>query len=228
MTDLMLHPSEQAALRAVIASEPDRGTDLPGESVLDDVARLIPCDAVGIALLDAAGSTVEPVGTWRDPSMLGPPLPVSPLVGIHLIRRGAPRPRRSGPSGISVLSFGVRSSSELVVKLWMVRRTADFSDRDRALLSLVAPALERLMRERPRSAPLPSLTAAERRVLRQVAGGLSNAEIADRLSIAPCTVRKHLENAYRKLGVSNRMAAVVAIEGRRAPEDRTALLVEHA
>ena len=65
-------------------------------------------------------------------------------------------------------------------------------------------------------------------MLRQVAGGLSNAEIADRLSIAPCTVRKHLENAYRKLGVSNRMAAVVAIEGGRAPEDRTALLVEQA
>ena len=60
MTDLMLHPSEQAALRAVIASEPDRGTDLPGESVLHDVARLIPCDAVGIALLDAPARRWNP------------------------------------------------------------------------------------------------------------------------------------------------------------------------
>ncbi len=117
-----------------------------------------------------------------------------------------------------MLSFGVRCGPDLVVKLWMVRRSADFSVRDRALLTLVAPALERLMRQRPTSALPPSLTLQERRVLRQVAGGLSNAEIAERLSIAACTVRKHLENAYRKLGVTNRLAAVLAIEGGRAPE----------
>ena len=111
-----------------------------------------------------------------------------------------------------MLSLGVRNGSDHVVKLWMVRRTINFSARDRALLALVAPALERLMRERSTSALPPSLTLQERRVLRQVAAGLSNAEIAERLFIAPCTVRKHLENAYRKLGVTNRLAAVVAIE----------------
>ena len=44
-----------------------------------------------------------------------------------------------------------------------------------------------------------------------VAAGLSNAAIAERLYVAPCTVRKHLEHAYRKLGVSNRYAAVHAL-----------------
>ena len=112
-----------------------------------------------------------------------------------------------------MLSLGVRKGPDHVVKLWMVRRTNSFSGRDRALLGLVAPALERLMRERSTSALPPSLTLQERRVLRHVAAGLSNAEIAERLFIAPCTVRKHLENAYRKLGVTNRLAAVFAIEG---------------
>jgi DNA-binding NarL/FixJ family response regulator len=31
--------------------------------------------------------------------------------------------------------------------------------------------------------------------------------------VATCTVRKHLEHAYRKLGVTNRLAAVVAFRG---------------
>ena len=93
------------------------------------------------------------------------------------------------------------------------------------MLGLVAPALERLMRERP-SSTLPSLTVQERRVLQHVAAGLSNAEIAERLFVAPCTVRKHLENAYRKLGVTNRLAAVNALDGALGPDpDCVAVLV---
>lgn len=49
-------------------------------------------------------------------------------------------------------------------------------------------------------------------MLHHGAAGLSNAAIAQRLFVAPCTVRKHLEHAYRKLGVSNRYAAVHALE----------------
>jgi DNA-binding NarL/FixJ family response regulator len=55
-------------------------------------------------------------------------------------------------------------------------------------------------------------------VLHHVAAGLTNAEIAERLVVAPSTVRKHLENAYRKLGVRNRFAAVVALDGGRLPD----------
>ena len=44
-----------------------------------------------------------------------------------------------------------------------------------------------------------------------VGEGLTNAQIAERLWISPGTVRRHLENAYEKLGVSTRTAAVRAL-----------------
>jgi DNA-binding CsgD family transcriptional regulator len=57
---------------------------------------------------------------------------------------------------------------------------------------------------------LAALTRREREVVDQLAAGCSNAEIADRLTIAPTTVRKHLENIYAKLEVTTRTAAVAA------------------
>jgi DNA-binding NarL/FixJ family response regulator len=51
------------------------------------------------------------------------------------------------------------------------------------------------------------LTEREREVLRLVADGLSNAEAARRLWVTEQTVKFHLSNIYRKLGVSNRTEA---------------------
>ena len=48
------------------------------------------------------------------------------------------------------------------------------------------------------------LTPREREIVRQVAFGLHNAEVAVRLHISPGTVRKHLEHIFRKLGVRRR------------------------
>lgn len=60
------------------------------------------------------------------------------------------------------------------------------------------------------------LTRRERQILRRVAQGETNAEVAWRLGISPQTVRKHLENAYEKLGVHTRTGAVAALFERDA------------
>jgi len=57
------------------------------------------------------------------------------------------------------------------------------------------------------------LSAREREVLWWVSRGKANAEIATALYISESTVRKHLQSAYRKLGVVNRTAAVARLSG---------------
>jgi len=52
-----------------------------------------------------------------------------------------------------------------------------------------------------------SLTARELEILRMVASGASNAVIARELWVAQQTVKFHLSNVYRKLGVTNRTEA---------------------
>jgi DNA-binding NarL/FixJ family response regulator len=51
------------------------------------------------------------------------------------------------------------------------------------------------------------LTARELEILRLVAGGLSNGRIAAKLWVTEQTVKFHLSNVYRKLGVGNRTEA---------------------
>lgn len=51
------------------------------------------------------------------------------------------------------------------------------------------------------------LTRREREILTLVAEGLSNAEVARRLVVTEQTVKFHLANIYRKLGVTNRTEA---------------------
>jgi DNA-binding CsgD family transcriptional regulator len=85
----------------------------------------------------------------------------------------------------------------------------DFTERDRALLVLLRPHLHQayLDAERRRH-PVPRLTRRQNELLRLLAAGHTNGQIARRLGISDGTVRTHLENIYEKLGVSSRTAAV--------------------
>ena len=51
------------------------------------------------------------------------------------------------------------------------------------------------------------LTVREVEVLRLVAAGLTDAQVAERLVLSVRTVHSHVRSIYRKLGVSSRSAA---------------------
>jgi len=84
--------------------------------------------------------------------------------------------------------------------------------------ALLAPSVTRRLLERfadtlPPEAPSPdldALTSRELETLRLLAGGLSNAEIADQLVVTEATVKTHVSSVLRKLGVRDRVQAVVA------------------
>lgn len=53
------------------------------------------------------------------------------------------------------------------------------------------------------------LTAAEERVLELLSLSRTNKEIASVLGISPATVKRHIENIFRKLGLRNRVEAAI-------------------
>jgi DNA-binding NarL/FixJ family response regulator len=100
-------------------------------------------------------------------------------------------------------------------------RPAELIDAIRVIASgnaLLGPtAIERLLTRfspptNPRAketAAVASLTGREAEILKLLASGLSNAEIAARLVVSETTVKSHVSNVLRKLSVRDRVQAVI-------------------
>jgi DNA-binding CsgD family transcriptional regulator len=61
---------------------------------------------------------------------------------------------------------------------------------------------------------LDALTDREREIVSVVATGMSNAEIADHLTLSPLTVKTHANHAMTKLGARPRSAGRPGLRGR--------------
>ena len=107
------------------------------------------------------------------------------------------------------------------MRIWRDKRRENFTRDDLELLNLVRPALvAALYRSRidtGMSEVVASacslgaevlLSAREREIAHLVARGLADKDIARRLGISITTVRTHIDHAFRKLNVNNRMTLV--------------------
>lgn len=133
------------------------------------------------------------------------------------------------------IALPVHVDEGTLVSFVLNRRGRDFSDRERTLLDRVGAPLARLyqkavarrqlqarldtleaqLRDRAAAsappAPLGQLTEREREVLRWLATGKTDRDIAALLQCSHRTVQKHLQRIYIKLGVETRTAAVMRV-----------------
>ena len=209
MPDLVLNDTKQQAMRHLLGAAPCPGTPLPSQHVLQWLAALIPCDGVVVAFHDSARGTTSTVE-------LGCPPPEDPALELSGRPPGISI-RHRGPGHAGTLAIHCPNGPDGFVRVVLGRRLTSFTEDDVALARMITPLLVRLVHERPTPSVPPNLTTQERTVLGHVTTGASNAQIARDLGIAESTVRKHLEHAYRKLGVSGRTAAVARMQERDLP-----------
>jgi len=228
MHDLDLSGRELSVLRGLMALDPVPGQPLPDPVVLEKISLLVPCDRMVIGYVDMTGLVTARIHL----APAGHRNTVVVDLAMHE-QHGGPfylgvmhwrlHPAQAESCGNflrpreDALSIGFRNGTDHVVQYGFARDHQHFTSRELTILDLLGPVLQRLARERPTPQLPATLTITERRILCDVAAGLSNADIAQDYCVAVSTVRKHLENAYRKLGVSSRMAAIARLRGSDEP-----------
>jgi DNA-binding CsgD family transcriptional regulator len=167
------------------------------------VERGLASAGVGIVVLERTGSGLAPAFVSDEAArgleiQPGESAGLPPAVGAWLFER------ESGDRGARVDRtplVHVRSDgSSVAVQLMPARRRGEPDT------LLVEPAGELVSIPTLRAA---GLTEREAEVLRLVALGRSNAEVASSLAVRPRTVDKHLQNIYEKLGARSRTQAVL-------------------
>jgi DNA-binding CsgD family transcriptional regulator len=96
-------------------------------------------------------------------------------------------------------------------RILLARQPGDlpYTERDRLLLTLLRPHLIRIRDHvEAQRRTVPALTARQLQLLRRVADGHTNRQIARDLGLSEATVRKHLEHIYARLAVNSRTEAV--------------------
>jgi DNA-binding CsgD family transcriptional regulator len=96
------------------------------------------------------------------------------------------------------------------MRIWRDKRRENFNDDEMRLLDMILPAFTAsLSRARAMAKPTCVLTnnhlsPRELQVATSASMGLGDKEIARQLGISPATVRTHLDNVFKKLGINNR------------------------
>jgi DNA-binding CsgD family transcriptional regulator len=206
------------------------------EPVLEALRELVPCDVVCFHERSASPDRVlvytgDPQGEVTPEiraahRKLEPEDPVQPsngarkltdVVRLRAFRRQDLYAEVHRPLGVEYMIWLYLDPPLTDARLEFDRADFDFAERDRRVLDLLLPHLRQRLRAAARHpAALPSrgnLTPREREVVARVAEGRTNGEVGRLLGISPETVRKHLENAYRKLDAHSRTGAVAAAFG---------------
>ncbi|GGN68041.1 DNA-binding response regulator [Streptomyces albiflavescens] len=192
----------RTALRAILTAEPDlevvgeAATGAEAVSVVRDLTPDVVLMDVRMPEIDGIRATEQILATLPDPPRI---VVVTTFENDAYVYEAL----RAGASGFLLK----RADADALVQA--VRLVAH-SD------TLLFPsAVRALAAEHARSRPTPppwvaKLTARERDVLRLMATGLTNAEIAGRIGVGPATVKTHVAAVLAKTGTRDRTQAVIA------------------
>ena len=159
---------------------------------------------------------------WEEHGGAGPLATGDYATLLHHAEISRTRAFANSPCGSFLIAMGVKD--EILVPMTplggtdrrlLLSRTKDerdFSEREKAMLALVRPHLVELHTRRDRELRgEPHLTPRQWEVLRQVATGATNMQIARTLGLSDATVRKHLENIFLRLGAQSRTEALARV-----------------
>lgn len=159
---------------------------------------------------------------WEEDGCAGPLVTGDYSTLLHQAETWSPRAYANTPLGSEFASLGVKD--EVLVPMTPLGGTdrrlllfrdvgsPNFTEREKAMLALARPHVAELHARRDRELRgEPNLTPRQWEVLRQVARGSSNTQIARTLGVSEATVRKHLENVFLRLDVQSRTEAVARV-----------------
>lgn len=192
----------RTALRAILAAEPDlevvgeAATGAEAVSVVRELRPDVVLMDVRMPQIDGIRATEQILATLPDPPRV---IVVTTFENDAYVYEAL----RAGASGFLLK----RSEADALVGA--VRLVA------RSDTLLFPSAVRALAAEHARSRPAPPpwvarLTTREGEVLRLMATGLTNAEIAGRMGVGPATVKTHVAAVLAKTGTRDRTQAVIA------------------
>ncbi len=213
VNDQYLH---RLALRMLLAAEPDltvvgEATDAEGAVRASTALRpdivLMDSDLSGTDSVDTIRRIAQPsrVPDTADPGRAAGRAPRVLVLTPAGQERYAYAALRAGAGGF-LLNDSAPDEVTAAVRIVAAGDAVITPGLTRELIDAVRQ--QRSPRLRPHTHGLDTLTGRERDVLVAVASGWSNAEIAERLSIAPTTVKTHVSNMLAKIGARARVQAV--------------------
>jgi DNA-binding NarL/FixJ family response regulator len=191
----------RGGFRAILAAEPD--IEVVGEAGTGgEAVAQVAASSPDVALVDVRMPEMDGIEATGRITASGSPCRVLMLTTFDLDEHVYDA-FRAGATGFLLKTV---SPEDLVAA---VRAVADGD-------ALLAPVITRRLIERFVTAPAPTadrrldaLTDRERDVLALIAQGLSNSEIAGRLFVSHGTVKTHVGRILTKLGLRDRVQAVV-------------------
>jgi two-component system, NarL family, response regulator len=184
------HALFRQGLKSLLKHEPDIAIVAETDRA-DQIPALITENACDLLLLDLQMER----SALTDISMLAARLPVIVVTATELVG-----------DAVGAIRLGARA---VVFKRFAVETLVEAIRSVAAGNVWMPPSVQGLLAARLQNPLMSPLSAREEEIVRHVALGFRNAEVAKKLFVSEQTIKSHLNNVFRKLGIRDRVELTV-------------------